>query len=133
MHWILIMTYLSILFFTGKTFTFTTATVNDVQQAIQFGSCTCRQIIEGYLKRINAYNRNGPSIGGVIATNPNVLLEADYLDTCYRQSGRFVGILHCAPVLVKDNIDVAGLPTTAGVNALRVLCKIHWLIKFISM
>lgn len=99
---------------------FTTATVKDVQQAIQSGSCTCQQIIRGYLERINAYNRNGPQIGGIISTNRNALLEASMLDNFYAQNRRLVGILHCAPLIVKDNIDIAGLPTTNGLHVFRV-------------
>jgi Asp-tRNA(Asn)/Glu-tRNA(Gln) amidotransferase A subunit family amidase len=41
------------------------------------------------------------------------LAEADKLDAHYKTSG-FVGPLHGIPVLVKDEIDAGGMPTTLG-------------------
>src|SRR6201999_1737598 len=44
--------------------------------------------------------------------------EADKLDAAYKASG-FVGPLHGVPVLVKDEIDAAGMPTTLGTLVLK--------------
>lgn len=105
---------------TSESFNLTTATVKDVHDAILSGTCTCRRIIQGYVERINAYNRVGPAIGGIISTNTNALVDATNLDTYFSQNGRLIGILHCAPLIAKDNIDAVGLPTTHGVHAFRV-------------
>lgn len=101
-------------------FNFTTASVTDVQLGILSGGATCRQIIQGYLDRVNAYNQDGPNIHAIISVNTKALMEAIRLDSYYNMTGRLAGILHCAPLIVKDNIDVAGLPTTAGWNAFKV-------------
>ena len=54
-----------------------------------------------------------PDINSVITLNPKALEEADKLDAQYKNSG-LVGPLHGIPVLVKDEIDTAGMPTTLG-------------------
>ncbi|GAA1572343.1 amidase [Kribbella hippodromi] len=58
-----------------------------------------------------------PLINAICTPNPNALTEAARLDT-ERDEGRVRGPLHGVPVLVKDNIDTADLPTTAGSLAL---------------
>jgi Asp-tRNA(Asn)/Glu-tRNA(Gln) amidotransferase A subunit family amidase len=66
-----------------------------------------------YLDRIAAYDKQGPAINAVISLNPTALEEADRLDASFRKSG-FVGPLHGIPVLMKDQADLKGLPTTLG-------------------
>jgi amidase len=65
------------------------------------------------LDRIQAYDQQGPKINCIITLNPKALEEADRLDQQYKRSG-LVGPLHGIPVLVKDEIDTAGMPTTLG-------------------
>ena len=88
-------------------------TVDDVQAAYKAGRLTAHQLVQMYLDRIAAYDKSGPNINSVITVNPNALADADRLDAAYKMSGP-VGPLHGIPVLVKDEIDVAGLPTTLG-------------------
>ena len=64
-----------------------------------------------YLDRITELN---PALGAVITVSPDALDEAAARD---RQQPRS-GPLHGVPVLIKDNIDVRGLPATAGSPAL---------------
>src|SRR6185369_3346910 len=64
-------------------------------------------------ERINAYDKNGPHINSVITVSPTALDEADKLDKAFKRSG-LVGPLHGVTVLVKDEIDTAGMPTTLG-------------------
>ncbi|NUR96764.1 MAG: amidase, partial [Kribbellaceae bacterium] len=56
-------------------------------------------------------------VNAVCTPNPAALTDAARLDT-ERAEGRVRGPLHGVPVLVKDNIDTADLPTTAGSLAL---------------
>jgi amidase len=53
-------------------------------------------------------------VNSVIALNPAALAEARALD----RGRRARGPLFALPLLVKDNVDVAGMPTTAGSRAL---------------
>ena len=58
-----------------------------------------------------------PLVNAICTPNPAALTQAAQLDT-ERGEGRVRGPLHGVPVLVKDNIDTADLPTTAGSLAL---------------
>src|SRR3984893_8570499 len=74
---------------------------------------TAHHLVQAYLDRIAAYDKDGPKINSLITLNPHALEEADKLDGAYKRSG-FVGPLHGIPVVVKDEIDAAGMPTTLG-------------------
>lgn len=96
------------------------ATIADIHAAYQEGRLTARELVQIYLDRIEAYDRNGPCINSIISTNPKALEEADRLDAAYK-SGGFVGPLHGIPLVFKDQGDVAEMPTTLG----SVLFKDH--------
>ncbi len=88
-------------------------TVSQVQAAYKSGKLTTHQLVQEYLDRIAAYDKSGPRINCIITLNPKALEEADKLDAAFRKSG-FVGPLHGIPILVKDQVDAAGMPTTLG-------------------
>ena len=92
------------------------ATTDDIQ--FKSGKLTARELVQGYIDRINAYDKAGPNINSVITINPNALEEADKLDAAYKQSG-LTGPLHGIPVLVKDEIDTVGMPTTHGTQVFK--------------
>ncbi len=85
-------------------------TVQDVQTAFASHRITARQLAEAFLARIATYN---PGYNAIITFNPNVLREADEIDR-RRAAGEALGPLAGVPVVVKDTMDLAGLPTTAG-------------------
>ena len=66
-----------------------------------------------YLDRIEAFDKKGPNINALITINAEALKEADRLDAAYKASGP-IGPLHGIPVIVKDQADVKGMPTTLG-------------------
>ncbi len=82
------------------------------------GTLSATQLTKAYLQRIALTNTEGPSINAVRLLNPKALEEAAKADAD-RAAGTVRGPLHGIPVLVKDNLDVAGLPTTAGSVALE--------------
>ena len=93
-------------------------TVSDLQNRMKQGALTAERAVELYLARIEAIDRNGPSLRSVIEVNPDALRIARALDA-ERKNGSLRGPLHGIPVLVKDNIDTAdGMQTTAGSLAL---------------
>jgi Asp-tRNA(Asn)/Glu-tRNA(Gln) amidotransferase A subunit family amidase len=94
------------------------ASIADIHSAIRSKELTCRRLVQMYLDRIEAYDKKGPALNSIVVVNHNALATADELDARFVQSG-FVGPLHCVPLVVKDNFDVAGFPTTAGSLSLK--------------
>jgi Asp-tRNA(Asn)/Glu-tRNA(Gln) amidotransferase A subunit family amidase len=88
--------------------------IASLQAAYVAGRTTAHEVVQAHLDRIAAYDKRGPIINSLITVNPHALEEADRLDAALKASGRPVGPLHGIPVIVKDNIDVAGLPMTSG-------------------
>ena len=94
-----------------------TASVATLDQLLDNGSITSVALTNAYLARIRSLNSHGPALNAVRAINPDALAEARAADTILRSHaahGPLVGI----PVIVKDNVDVQGMPTTAGSVAL---------------
>ena len=89
----------------------------DALQRMASGSLTSRVLTQAYLNRIAAIDDSGPALNAVIDLNPAALEDAATLDA-ERKAGRLRGALHGLPVLVKDNIDVAGMVNSAGSLAL---------------
>jgi len=88
-------------------------TIDDIHAAMKSGKLTAHGLVQAYLDRMIAFDKQGPALNCVISLNPRVLEEADRLDAALKRSG-MVGPLHGIPVLVKDEIDTAGMPTTLG-------------------
>jgi Asp-tRNA(Asn)/Glu-tRNA(Gln) amidotransferase A subunit family amidase len=88
-------------------------TIADVHAAMRAGSLTCHDLVAQYLRRIEAYDKNGPALNALVVVNPDALRVADSLDARFRSGGP-VGPLHCIPMIVKDNFETVDLPTTAG-------------------
>jgi amidase len=88
-------------------------TIADIHAAYKAGTLSVRQLVQMYLDRIALYDKKGPAINAIISLNPGALKEADQLDAEFRRTG-FVGPLHGIPVIIKDQADVKGMPTTLG-------------------
>lgn len=89
--------------------------IYEIQEAVDDGYLTYEKIMQIYLDRIDKYNGK---YNAVLNVNKNALEEARKKDEEYKRQGRS-SLLFGLPILVKDNIDVKGLPTTAGTKALK--------------
>lgn len=89
----------------------------EARERLAAGQLTSRELTQAYLDRIAAIDDAGPRLNAVIDVNPDALAEADARDA-ERQQGRVRGPLHGIPILIKDNIDVAGMVNSAGSLAL---------------
>jgi hypothetical protein len=63
-------------------------TIADIRAAIESKDVTCRQLVQMYLDRIEAYDKKGPSLNAIIVVNPRALASADLLDTDWRLGPR---------------------------------------------
>src|SRR5947208_5200870 len=94
------------------------ATIADIQHAFRSGTLTPEELVRMYLARIAAYDQAGPQLNGFMHVNEHAIyaaraLNVDDLDDDGRRKPLF-GV----PVILKDNVDTADMPTTAGSIAL---------------
>ncbi len=97
----------------SKTFDVVEASIADIHAAMRAGHLTAVELVQRYLDRIAAYDKQGPALNAIITLNPLALERARELDRAFALGG-FVGPLHGIPIIVKDNYDTYDLPTTAG-------------------
>src|SRR5277367_3933909 len=90
------------------------STVADLGRALAAGRLTAVALTQHYLDRIADLN---PVLNAVITVLPDAVEQAAASDAV-RREGRPRGALEGIPILVKDNVQVAGAPTTAGSPAL---------------
>ncbi len=101
----------------AENFKFVEATIDDIHAALGSGKMTCRQVVSGYLDRILTYDQD-KKLNAISFINQKALAKADDIDEKIK-SGKKLGSLYCAPILVKDNYDTHDLPTTGGSIALK--------------
>lgn len=101
----------------GEPFDAQEASIDTIHSALFAGSTTCREIVSSFLARIEAYN---PIINALVSLNPAALEAADLLDE-QLATGNVTGSLFCVPILLKDNYDAVGMPTTGSCHALADL------------
>jgi amidase len=94
-------------------------TIDQVHSAYKNAEYTCRQLVEAYLKRIEALDQAGPKLNAITAISQFALEEADALDAHLKNQGSLAGSLHGIPVIVKDQCDTKGIETAYG----NVCCK----------
>ena len=85
-------------------------TAVQVGEDLRAGRYTVVQLVEAFLARIDRYEDR---YNAFISMNPDALATAATLDEELRATGPR-GPLHGVPVVIKDNLDHAGLVTTAG-------------------
>lgn len=85
--------------------------IGGFHQALQKGCLSCLELVDFYLDRIA---RGDELLRSVICINPNARAQAQACDDFFAKEGRLHGSLFGVPVLLKDNVETADLPTTAG-------------------
>jgi amidase len=102
----------------SRKFDLLTASVADIQNAVEAGKLTYERLVEMYLRRIEAYDRNGPKLNAVVAINPKAREIARELDRERTAKGRR-SPLHGIPIAVKDTVDVKDITSAGGNLALK--------------
>jgi Asp-tRNA(Asn)/Glu-tRNA(Gln) amidotransferase A subunit family amidase len=96
----------------------TRATIAELTARLADGTLTAETLLETSLAKIAADERSGAGLSAFLTLNPQAEQDARLLDDAFRRAGALCGPLHGIPVVIKDNIDMAGLPTTSGCRAL---------------
>ncbi|MEP4891603.1 MAG: amidase family protein [Aliiglaciecola sp.] len=92
----------------------TELSIAKIHTAYQTNQYNSQDLVKAYLKRIDQYNHK---VNAISVINQNALEIASKLDKEFAETGK-LRPLHGIPILVKDNINTANLPTTAGSLAL---------------
>ncbi|MEO0768626.1 MAG: amidase family protein [Cyanobacteria bacterium J06649_4] len=98
----------------SDTFEIEEATIAQLQVAMAESILSASELVDYYLARIE---RLDETLKSLITLNPNAKITAAKLDK-ERSTGKLRGPLHGIPVVVKDNIDTAHMPTTGGCVAM---------------
>ncbi|CCQ10086.1 amidase [Pseudoalteromonas luteoviolacea B = ATCC 29581] len=89
-------------------------TITAMQEMRSSNQITYQALTQHYIDRIKKLDDHYKS---VITLAPDAIKQAKEKDLIFAK-GNATGMLFGVPVLIKDNIDVKGLPTTAGAMAL---------------
>lgn len=93
------------------------ATIYEMQEAMETGNLTSERLTQMYIDRIETYDK-ALDLNSILAINPEAMEDARELDR-EREEGNVRGPLHGIPVVVKANMDVKGMATTAGARILQ--------------
>ena len=88
-------------------------TLAQLVAALAGGEVSAVQATKHYLSRIEQIDRHGPALNAVREINPAALQIAQDKDAIF-QAGDKLGPLHGVPILLKDNMAVAGGMATSG-------------------
>ncbi|WP_159560549.1 amidase [Alcanivorax sp. S71-1-4] len=99
-------------------FSFVEATVESLHTSLRTGGITCEGVVQGYIDRIEAYDKPGTVVEmrSVININPQAIFEARQMDLEMAATG-IDKPLFCVPILPKDNFNTVQMPTSGGATA----------------
>lgn len=89
--------------------------LSQVSDDLAAGTTTSVAVTQAYIDRIKLYDA---PLKSVILIAPDALDQAKASDQ-RRKDGKTLGYLDGVPILLKDNLDAVGMPTTAGSYALE--------------
>lgn len=84
----------------------------ELLKQIKAGELSVEELTRYYLKRIETFDQK---LNTIAELNPNVIAQAKEMDAAADKSAPLFGL----PMLIKDNIDIAGMHTAAGSLALK--------------
>ena len=97
------------------------ASIEELQARLSSGTLSSVDLVDWYVRRIEAYDQQGPALNAIQHMNDNARAQAQALDDERGRSGPR-SLLHGIPILVKDNYETIDAPTTAG----SAIIEGHW-------
>ncbi|EAA0348968.1 amidase [Listeria monocytogenes] len=92
------------------------ADITELQNLIATKQLSYKELAGIYLNRIKKYDQNGITLNAISEINPSLVAEAEQLDQLAETNK---SALYGMPVVLKDNIGTAVMPTSAGTVALK--------------
>ena len=87
--------------------------IRDLQTGLEDGTTTSVELVDLYLARIAAYDKQGPALNSIVRINSRAREQAAELDAERLRTGAR-SLLHGIPVLIKDNYNTTDMPTSNG-------------------
>ncbi|QGQ99185.1 amidase [Paenibacillus psychroresistens] len=95
------------------------ATIFEIQDAMDKGEVTSRELVMYFMYRIATYDQSGTKLNSIMEMNPDAIFIAEALDLERKLSG-VRSPMHGIPVLLKGNIETKDkMRTSAGALALE--------------
>lgn len=95
------------------------ATIEQLQQKMDEGEITAKDLVFLYLHRIATYDQAGPKLNTILELNPDALFIAEALDDERQRNGKR-SLMHGIPIVLKDSIDTGDkMHTSAGSYLLK--------------
>lgn len=95
------------------------ADIESLQRDMLAGGLSSARLVDDCLARIERWDHQGPSLQALLAVDPRAREIAAARDAVLSETGAPIGPLHGIPVVLKDNIGVSGMPTTAASKSLE--------------
>ncbi|AUX44947.1 amidase [Sorangium cellulosum] len=98
-------------------------TAADITRAYTSGRTTPEEVAERAIEAMERADRSDPPLRAFIASRAGEIRAQARASGERRRAGAALGPLDGVPVAIKDEIDVAGYPTTAGTRFLRAVAR----------
>jgi amidase len=92
-------------------------TIGQIHAAYVRSDLSAAELVSAYLERIEFLDRSGPALNSIVTVADDALESAEVLDRHFGSTGALSGPLHGIPVVIKDQVETAGLRTTYGSRA----------------
>ena len=93
------------------------ASIASIQSDLAAGKMSCLNVVNAYIERIETYDQPSELNAITYKNYVQARKQARLMDDAITAKAPLPA-LHCVPILAKDNMDVAGFPTTAGSKAM---------------
>ena len=94
------------------------ATILELQELVKVGKLTYKELTQMCLDRIELYDLHTIRLNTVRTLYPDALADAEKCDVLFASNPEVAKGMFGIPILIKDNVNVVGMPTTAGSVAL---------------